>query len=284
MKKVLILGATGMLGSACKSVMSHTGKLEVVGTARTSETGHIKFDAANDDIEAMISAVKPDWIVNCIGVIKPHITEDSLESRIRATEINGLFPARLAQSTKKPIIQIATDCVFSGRKGRYVESDLHDATDVYGKTKSLGEMPAANLKHLRVSIIGPEIGRSTSLLEWFRNQPIGASLNGFTDHLWNGVTTHHFGYLARGIIEQDFTDFSRTHIIPKDVVNKANLLRLFASSYKRSDILISDVKSSVTIDRTLATENAELNSKLWKFAGYEEPPSVELMVEEQARY
>jgi hypothetical protein len=67
-------------------------------------------------------------------------------------------------------------------------------------------------------------------------------------------------------------------------VNKANLLRLFASSYKRSDILISDVKSSVTIDRTLATENAELNSKLWKFAGYEEPPSVELMVEEQARY
>jgi dTDP-4-dehydrorhamnose reductase len=284
MKKVLILGATGMLGSACKSVISNSESLEVVGTARNSETGYVKFDAAKDDIEAMISAVKPDWVVNCIGVIKPHINEESLESRTRAIEINGLFPKRLAQSTKKPIIQIATDCVFSGRKGRYVESDLHDATDVYGKTKSLGEMPADNLKHLRVSIIGPEIGRSTSLLEWFRNQPNGASLNGFTDHLWNGITTHHFGYLARGIIEQDFTDFNRTHIIPKDVVSKANLLRLFASSYKRSDILISDVKSSVTIDRTLATENVALNSKLWKFAGYEEPPSVETMVQEQAKH
>ena len=284
MKKVLILGATGMLGSACKSVLSKSENLEVIVTARKSETGYLKFDAANDDIEAMISAVKPDWIINCIGIIKPHINEESLGSRTRAIEINGLFPERLAQSTKKPIIQIATDCVFSGRKGSYVESDLHDATDVYGKTKSLGEMPADNLKHLRVSIIGPEVGRSTSLLEWFRNQPKGASLNGFTDHLWNGITTHHFGYLSRGIIEQDFTDFSRTHIIPKDVVSKANLLRIFAASYKRSDILISDVKSAVTIDRTLATENEELNSKLWKFAGYEEPPSVEMMVEEQARY
>lgn len=284
MKKVLILGTTGMLGSACKTIISKSESLEVVGTTRNSETGYVKFDAAKDDIEAMISVVKPDWIVNCIGVIKPHINEESLESRSRAIEINGLFPKKLAQSTKKPIIQIATDCVFSGRRGRYVESDLHDATDVYGKTKSLGEMPADNLKHLRVSIIGPEIGRSTSLLEWFRNQPNGASLKGFTDHLWNGITTHHFGYLARGIIEHDFTDFSKTHIIPKDVVSKANLLKLFASSYKRSDILISDVKSSVTIDRTLATENVALNSQLWKFAGYEEPPSIETMVQEQAKH
>ena len=284
MKKVLILGATGMLGSACKSVISNSEILEVVGTSRNSKTGHFKFDAAKDDIAAMMSAVKPDWIVNCIGVIKPHINEESLVSRTRAIEINGLFPEKLARSTKKPIIQIATDCVFSGRKGRYVESDLHDATDVYGKTKSLGEMPADNLKHLRVSIIGPEVGRSTSLLEWFRNQPNCSSLNGFTDHLWNGITTHHFGYIARGIIEQDFTDFSRTHVIPKNVVSKAELLRIFASSYSRSDISITDAKSSLTIDRTLATENEELNSKLWNFAGYEEPPSVEIMVEEQAKY
>ena len=284
MKKVLILGATGMLGSACKSVLSNSVNLEVIGTARNGEDGYIKFDALKDDIEAMISSVKPDWILNCIGIIKPHITEGSIESRARAIEINGLFPKKLVQSTKKPIIQIATDCVFSGGKGSYIESDLHDATDLYGKTKSLGEMPADNLKHLRVSIIGPEIRRSTSLLEWFRNQPNCASLNGFTDHLWNGITTHHFGYITRGIIEQDFTDFGMTHIIPKNVVSKADLLRIFAFSYKRSDILIADTKSSITIDRTLATENAELNRKLWNFAGYEEPPSIEMMVEEQASY
>jgi dTDP-4-dehydrorhamnose reductase len=284
MKKVLVLGATGMLGSACKVAIGKSENIEVVGTSRTSERGYVKFDAAKDDIESVISTVKPDWVVNCIGVIKPHIDEASVESRNRAIYINGLFPARLAESTNKPIIQIATDCVYSGKKGRYLESDLHDATDVYGKTKSLGETPVENLKHLRVSIIGPEIGRSTSLLEWFRNQPIGASLNGFTDHLWNGITTHHFGLIAQGIIEKDFTDFTKTHIVPADIVSKSDLLRIFASVYERGDVLISDVKSAVTIDRTLETENKELNSKLWSFAGYAEPPSVGLMVAEQARF
>jgi dTDP-4-dehydrorhamnose reductase len=143
MKKVLILGATGMLGNACMSVLSKSETLELVGTARNGETGYVKFDAAKDNVEATISAVKPDWSVNCIGVIKPHINEESLESRTRAIEINGLFPEKLALSTKKTIIQIATDCVFSGRKGHYVETDIHDAEDVYGKTKSQGEQAKA---------------------------------------------------------------------------------------------------------------------------------------------
>ena len=122
MKKVLILGATGMLGSACKSVLSQSENLEVVGTARKIETGYVKFNAATDDIEAMISAVKPDWIVNCIGVIKPHINEESLESRTRAIEINGLFPEKLALSTKKPIIPVSNDPVHTSMRSNFKSS------------------------------------------------------------------------------------------------------------------------------------------------------------------
>jgi dTDP-4-dehydrorhamnose reductase len=284
MKKVLILGATGMLGSACRSVLSKVDGLETIPTSRNGGEGFVQFNAAIDEVSDLISATNPDWIINCIGIIKPHIDEKSSASIKRAIEINSLFPEKLSLSTQKPILQIATDCVYSGKKGSYVESDLHDATDVYGKTKSLGETPAINLKHLRVSIIGPEIGRSTSLLEWFRHQPQGAQLNGFTDHLWNGVTTHHFAFLARGIILHDFLDFQRTHIVPADIVEKANLLRIFSAAYGRSDVSIADVISTLKVDRTLSTENLLLNRKLWSLAGYDEPPTVEKMVVEQASY
>lgn len=284
MKKVLILGATGMLGSACNSVISNSKIIEVVRTSRNSEPSYVKFDASKDSISDLVSAVNPDWIVNCIGIIKPHIDERDIPSINQAIRINSLFPQEIAMATNKPVIQIATDCVYSGNIGAYPESALHDATDVYGKTKSLGEIPADNLKHIRASIIGPEQGRSTSLLEWFRNQTKDAKLNGFTDHLWNGVTTHHFGLLAKAMIENDYLDFNKIHVVPQDVVTKAELLRIFASSYNRYDITINDVESAKTIDRTLTTENPETNFALWKLAGYETPPTIKQMVEEQSKF
>lgn len=284
MKKVLVLGATGMLGHACSYVLRQNATLDVVNTSRTTKAGYLKFDASTDSISDLISAVKPDWIINCIGIIKPHIDEKDIASINQAIRINSLFPQEIALASTRPVIQIATDCVYSGNIGAYPESALHDATDVYGKTKSLGEIPADNLKHIRASIIGPEQGRSTSLLEWFRNQPKDAKLNGFTDHLWNGVTTHHFGAFTKGIIENDYLEFNKIHIVPEDIVTKAELLRIFASSYERSDITINDVESAKTIDRTLTTENPETNSTLWKLAGYETPPTIKQMVEEQSKY
>ena len=284
MKKVLVLGATGMLGSACSNVLKHNELLDVVNTSRNAKPGFLKFDASNDSISDLVSTIKPDWIVNCIGIIKPHIDEKDISSINQAIRINSLFPQEIVMATNRPVIQIATDCVYSGSIGAYLESAHHDATDVYGKTKSLGEIPAENLKHIRASIIGPEQGRSTSLLEWFRNQPKDAKLNGFTDHLWNGITTHHFGFLTKAMIENDYLEFNKIHVVPQDVVTKAELLRIFASSYNRSDITINDVESAKKIDRTLTTENPETNFALWKLAGYETPPTIKQMVEEQSKF
>jgi dTDP-4-dehydrorhamnose reductase len=284
LKKVLVLGATGMLGHACSNVLRKNKSIDIVNTSRIRKVGYLEFDASADSISELISTVNPDWIINCIGIIKPHIDEKNITSINQAVRINALFPQEIALATSKPVIQIATDCVYSGNIGAYSENDPHDATDVYGKTKSLGEIPADNLKHIRASIIGPEEGRSTSLLEWFRNQPQNAKLNGFTDHLWNGVTTHHFGLLAKGMIENDYSDLSKIHIVPKDVVTKADLLRIFASSYNRADIEITDVESAKTIDRTLSTEKEEANDLLWNMAGYETPPTIKQMVQEQSNF
>lgn len=282
MKKVLILGANGMLGHACNQILSQSEGLEIHKTSRANVNGYIQFDAAIDSIAELISRTKPDWIVNCIGIIKPHIKEDQASSILTAIEINSEFPFALASASDARIIQIATDCVYSGSKGQYIETDVHDALDVYGKTKSLGEAPLKNIIHLRASIIGPELGRSTSLLEWFRNQPLNAEVNGFTDHLWNGVTTHHFAKLALGIITNDFMDVTKTHIVPEGLIKKSDLLREFAKAYARQDIKINDVVSSIKIDRTLDTTNHELNKNIWRMAGYQEIPTVAQMVQEQA--
>lgn len=273
-----------MLGHAVVDVLAKDNSMQIFPTSRIALPGFVKFNAEHDNVLDLVAAMKPDWIVNCIGVIKPHIDEKSSDSIVRAIKINALFPKQLASSTNNPIIQIATDCVFSGIKGKYIETDLHDATDVYGKTKSLGEDPTGNMKHLRVSIIGPERGRSTSLLEWFRNQPLNSQINGFTDHLWNGITTTHFGYIVRGIIKNNFLNFEKTHIVPANILDKASLLEVFAQVYNRSDINISKIESSKIINRTLETINPELNLKLWELAGFSTIPSIENMVLEQSNF
>lgn len=283
MKKVLVLGSTGMLGSAVTQMLSDR-QTELCTTSRHGKNS-ISFTAGSDSIAEVLISFKPDWVVNCIGTIKPHINESDSNSVLNAINVNSIFPAQLSQAASKigaKVIQIATDCVYSGRKGAYLESDLHDATDVYGKTKSLGEVPAENMMHIRVSIIGPELGRSTSLLEWFKNQPMNSQITGFTDHLWNGVTTHAFGKLCNGIINQNLFQEGKFHVTPKDVVTKAHLLKLFSKVYKRSDILISDSVSAYKINRTLSSENITQSNNLWRSAGYKTVPTIEELVYEQS--
>jgi len=224
-----------------------------------------------------------DWIINAIGVTKPLIKDDEPESIARAIFINSVFPeqlAKIARTHDARVIQIATDCVYSGSKGNYNESDVHDAYDVYGKTKSLGECFELNVKNLRCSIIGPEIKDHKFLLDWFLQQPRGAALKGFSNHEWNGITTLHFAKLCHGIIKENIELPHIQHIIPEDKISKADMLKAFAAYYGRQDISIETVNADMQIDRTLSTENKELNLKIWHAAGYERPPTIEKMIEE----
>lgn len=272
-----------MLGHACRLVLESANLFDVVSTCRVKKSGCVEFDALSHSPTELIDAVKPDWIINCIGVTKSQIDETSVKSLFQTVSINAVFPFRLSQATLKPIIQIATDCVYSGNDGNYLETDLHDCTDVYGKTKSLGEIPAENLLHLRTSVIGPELGEPHQLLEWFRNQDKNAEINGFTNHLWNGITTYHFARLVFGIISNDFQNASKIHVIPSDSIKKSDLLREFSRAYNRKDIKINDVLSGKAINRTLACVNPDLNKALWNMAGYLQIPSIAQMVNEQAR-
>jgi dTDP-4-dehydrorhamnose reductase len=244
----------------------------------------VKFDASRDSLDEAFKAIgKIDFVVNCIGIIKPYINDSDDRQRLNAIQINSLFPQQLsdwASTSGAKVIQIATDCVFSGATGGYVETDSHDALDVYGKSKSLGEVPNSSMMHIRVSIIGPEQGRSTSLLEWVRNQPKDAKIFGFTDHLWNGVTTNHFGKIARGIVEAGLFRPGVFHLVPGDKVPKNVLVSKIASVFGREDITIEPKASGSTVDRTLNTDDVDFNSKLWEAAGYPTAPTIEQMLEE----
>lgn len=287
-----------MLGSMMVDYLARTAGLCVTATARTcaqipepsrlSGVAWKVFDGcAGDPVRTLEQCGHCDWIVNAIGITKPVIRHDNPQDIETAIWINSLLPhavAAFARTTGARVLQIATDCVFSGCKGGYVETDPHDALDVYGKTKSLGECYAPNTHHLRCSVIGPEPKEFKFLLEWFRRQPAGAGVHGFVNHRWNGVTTLQFARVCRGIIETAPELPHLQHLVPSGDISKAEMLHVLAAALGRTDIAITDAPAARAIDRTLATLNPRLNAKLWEAAGYASLPTVPEMIAEMVAY
>jgi dTDP-4-dehydrorhamnose reductase len=293
-ENILILGANGMLGHTVFDYLSKHHN-NVLGLSRNEMHGNniknfqVSFNAEkNDSLDFLDSKLflntNIDHIVNCIGSIKPRIQENSSESIQSALKINSYFPHYLAQfATKRNIkvIQIATDCVYSGLRGSYSEDDPHDPLDVYGKTKSLGEVNnSQSFLNLRCSIIGKEKNRSTSLMEWVLNQPINSNINGYEDHNWNGVTTLAYAKVVSGIIKNKIVIDNTINLVPRDVVNKYELLNIIKDYGNRNDITVNRTNSEKTIDRTITTKYDEQNRDLWGGAGYQQIPTIKEMIKE----
>lgn len=295
-QKVAILGAGGMLGSMVLDVFAKRKDFEILATVysqtdikKISKYDNVRLcriDAERADVDALKKTLKgSEWVINCIGIIKPHIHDENAAEIERAVRINALFPHLLTRAVAPAkIIQIATDCVYSGDKGGYVESDFHDALDVYGKSKSVGEVYLKNMYNIRCSIVGPELTGHLSLMDWFLYQPRNAQISGYKNHLWNGVTTYHFAKLCMGIVKNDIKIRHLQHIVPSDELSKGELLKVFAQCFKREDVEIKMISTPKIIDRTLKTKNQKLNREIWRAAGYKRIPSVEEMIEELASY
>ena len=292
MSKVLVLGSTGMLGHVMTKVFRNEG-LEVVGASRRGRSSEskdleVQFDVTNlQKLEEIISREKFNYVINCVGMIKQLINEDSTTSRSNAVLVNTHFPIKLnslAESYDFRLIQIGTDCVFSGEYGSYSESSIHSPVDFYGRTKSLGEVVGSNSLILRTSIIGPEMNSSNSLLEWFLSTSQHSKVNGFTNRIWNGLTTLHFSKLVSGIISTDNFTEGLYHVIPQDRCSKYELLKVIRDSFSRDDIGIDPVEPPESIDRTLITDHPDFNSSIWRNCGYNEAPAISIMVSELSEW
>jgi dTDP-4-dehydrorhamnose reductase len=297
MKRVVVLGASGMLGSMVLKWLERDPALDVAATVRSAALGQELAARMRRASVSVLDATNPtelgaairgaQWIVNAIGITKPYVRDDVPDEVERAVRVNALFPHLLAEAAATEgarVLQIATDCVFSGREGGYVEGAGHDPLDVYGKTKSLGEVRAAGVHHLRCSIVGPEPRTRAFLLEWLRSQPHGATVPGFTDHRWNGVTTLQFARLCHAIVRDEPELPLVLHVVPTGSVTKGELLRLIAGALGRSDLVVRPVASGRRLDRTLLTTDPARNCALWAAAGYPEPPSVASMLNELAEH
>ncbi len=287
LKKVLILGATGMLGSACLQFLKLQPDLEVIGTSRKSDPSLVEFNADKDEIGDLLGRVKPNWIINCTGLIKHFIDENDVESITAAVRINSEFPKLLAEHAVRlnvQIIQIATDCVYSGDFGPYDETSIHDAVDVYGKSKSSGEARSEKLMILRCSVIGREISSHVEFMDWILCQPKNAKLSGFSNHLWNGITTLHFAKIVLGVISADAFKFGIHHVLPCDSVSKFEMIDMVCKSFAREDIQIERVLAETAVDRRLSTKFPGVNRDLWLNAGYDKPLSIQEMITEYSNW
>lgn len=288
--KVLILGNSGMLGHTLTRYLEDNG-CDVYSTSRGAGSlygsNHFNFDVVKDDIQILnLKEMRFDYILNCVGLIR-HQMLDNAESNLLATEINTLFPLKLLgalDGTSTKLIQIGTDCVFSGNNGQYTENSIKDPIDAYGYSKALGEAFNENQMILRCSIIGLEKNSHVSLMEWLLNHPLNMKVRGFTDHNWNGLTTLAFAKIVFGIISTGNFQAGTFHVVPDGHVTKYQLLVLIASNFRRNDLQIEPTASGARIDRTLSTEFDSRIYDFWKLAGYQKIPTHQDMLLEYAVY
>jgi dTDP-4-dehydrorhamnose reductase len=275
--RLLILGGTGMLGH---KVLQHaaTQPVETFCTIRGLREGSglerlgldlpataivPGVDVAHwEHVRGVLSELRPDVVVNCIGIVKQR---PEAESAIPSITINALLPHRLADTIgawNGRLVHISTDCVFSGRRGGYSEADLPDAEDLYGRSKLLGEVIGPNAVTLRTSMIGRELREHRSLLDWLLQQQ-GRTIRGFRRALYSGLTTNE---LARVIwrVVHEHPELSGLYQVTSDIISKYDLLRLVVATFGL-DIRV-EPDDDFFCDRTL------VGDRFREATGYHCPP------------
>lgn len=237
MKKILLFGATGMAGHIAYYHLQATGKYDITNVVyRTPLTeDSIIVDVTDCNAVAnVVREVRPDIILNCIGVL----IKGAMEHPDNAILINAYFPhllKKMADEVGAKLIHVSTDCVFSGKKGNYTENDLRDADDVYGRSKALGEIINDKDLTIRTSIIGPELKRNgEGLFHWFMNQH--GEVNGFKTAIWGGVTTLELAKAIHIAIENSVCGL--VQLSNGKGISKYDLLKLFKEIWKKEDIEI----------------------------------------------
>ncbi len=270
--KILVLGATGMLGhQVLENLLFEREYYDVVNVSFRNKYNEdtIIADLSNElKVKELIFDIKPDIVVNCVGVL----IKGANENITNAIFINSLLPhilVKLCDEINSTLIHISTDCVFSGSKGKYKEKDIKDGFDIYAKTKSLGEV--INDKHLtlRTSIIGPELKKEgEGLFHWFSNQK--EKIGGFSKAIWSGVTTLELAKVINKAIKQKLRGLY--HVTNNESISKFELLKIF-NKYTHKEILINEIEGK-NVDKSFNDTRKELDHII---------PSYDVMIKEMVK-
>jgi dTDP-4-dehydrorhamnose reductase len=277
--RVLILGGTGMLGHRLWQVCAQ--RFETFASVRRTPSDYRYleiFDEARligqvlaEDfagVERAIESVNPDAVVNCIGIVKQ---DESAKNPIASITVNSLFPHRVAQAvlnTGGRLIHLSTDCVFSGRRGYYSETDVADAEDLYGRSKLLGEVLGERCLTLRTSMIGRELHGSHGLLEWFLSQ--SGVVQGFRRAVFSGFTTAALARLIADVIDRHPQLNGLWHVAAEPIT-KFDLLTLVKQTY--------GLATKIEPDDTFVCDRSLNGTRFRETTGIQ-PPSWTEMIEE----
>lgn len=287
-KKLLILGANGMLGGSLHRYFTKNTDNTVIGTVRSElaskQLADIGFENVINGIdvndykvlEKTIYELNPDYVFNCIGLIK-QLSQSKLP--VSAIEINSLLPHKIAEICTKynsRLIHFSTDCVFTGDVGGYTESSLPDATDIYGRSKLLGEVGYDNHLTLRTSIIGHELNSNVSLVDWFLSQD--DSVKGFSKAIFSGLPTYYIAEILDKYVIGNLK-LSGIYHLSAEPIDKHSLLLLIKDKYEiELDIIESP---EFVIDRSLNSDNLR---ELVNFQPLPWPDLIEKMNHEFNQY
>lgn len=276
---VLVLGATGMLGSAVMRLFADSPGLHAVGSARSAAgvrrlrddlqpRVHLGVEVENpDSLARLLGAVRPQVVINCVGLVKQLAEADD---PLAALPINALLPHRLSRLCSlvgARLVHVSTDCVFAGTRGMYLEQDPPDAQDLYGRSKLLGEVTSdAHAVTLRTSIIGHELASAHGLVGWFLAQ--GGSVRGYRRAVFSGVPTVELARIIRDHV-LPHPELTGLYQVSAEPIDKLTLLRLVASQYAKSVEIVPDDR--VVIDRSLDS------SRFRAATGYAPPAWPELV-------
>lgn len=272
--KILIIGASGMIGHTLFTELSNNKKFKVLGTVRESEKVRKLVDKyplslvsgidveGGKEVEKIIASFNPSIIINAVGIVKQRPEAGKIETCVK---LNSLWPhrlARYAQDCGAKVIQVSSDCVFSGIKGNYKESDVPDPIDAYGQTKLLGELHYDGTLTIRTSTIGHEIGTKNGLIEWFLSQK--NEVEGYMNAVYSGLPTVELARIIGRYVIPNINKMHGIYQVSTSPINKYELLKLVARVYGK------DVKIK---RRELPRINRSLNpAKLMNQTGYKPLP------------
>lgn len=271
--KILVLGATGMLGNAVMQLLGNDKNLEIIGTIRSSKyktflskkTNTKILDGVDVGDEKLLLKIfakyEPNVVINCIGLVKQ--LSDS-QNPLKILPINSLLPHKILNLCNKfnsRLIHVSTDCVFDGKKGNYKENDTPNARDLYGISKYLGEIHNNHKAiTLRTSIIGHELDTSNALVDWFLSQK--NECKGFSQAIFSGLPTFELARIIKDVVIPN-KELSGLYHISSSPITKYKLLKIIAKVYKKDIEIIKD--GEFVIDRSL-------NSEKFRFkTGYKAP-------------
>lgn len=275
-----------MLGQQVTRVFSRKGirfrTSENDGPASTS----FRFNGQEaSEVARLLRIREGEYVVNCVGWIPQKASGSEAEDAKTADVVNRGLPEvleALSQDYGIRVLQVATDCVFSGDRGPYFEDSPHDATDLYGKSKIRGELLQPSAMIIRSSIIGPDARSNAGLLAWFLSRPSDARVVGFDNHLWNGVSTLALAKLFASIIQTNSFMPGLWHWVPSGYVSKFDLLELFHSNLPATASVTQGL-GDFSSDRRLGTNDLAVNLELWELAGYLQAPSITHLVDEMLK-